>query len=125
MDFLPLALTVPVVSLLIGLCFGFVLESSGFGDSRRLAAQFYFTEMRVLKVMFTAIVVCMLGLVWIWSMGLLDFDRIDDDEKRTHLKNIATSWTIDRDDVDLLRETARELLASDIEFQELMQGLER
>jgi hypothetical protein len=37
---------------LIGFAFGFVLEISGFGNSKKLAAQFYFTEMTVLKVMF-------------------------------------------------------------------------
>ena len=49
-----------LVYLGIGFGFGFILESSGFGDSRKLAAQFYFRELRVLKVMFTAIVVAML-----------------------------------------------------------------
>ena len=44
---------------LIGSAFGFTLEMSGFGDSRKLAAQFYFTELTVLKVMFTAIAVAM------------------------------------------------------------------
>jgi len=28
---------------LVGFAFGFTLEMSGFGDSRKLAAQFYFT----------------------------------------------------------------------------------
>jgi len=58
----------------IGFCFGFILESSGFGDSRRLAAQFYFSELRVLKVMFTAIVVAMLLVFWASALGLLDYD---------------------------------------------------
>ena len=49
-----------LVYLAIGFCFGFILESSGFGDSRILAAQFYFRRLNVLKVMFTAIVVAMI-----------------------------------------------------------------
>jgi hypothetical protein len=60
----------------IGFCFGFILESSGFGDSRRLAAQFYFSELRVLKVMFTAIVVAMLLIFWATALGLLDYDEL-------------------------------------------------
>ena len=44
---------------LIGFAFGFTLEMSGFGNSRKLAAQFYFTDLTVLKVMFTAIVTAM------------------------------------------------------------------
>jgi hypothetical protein len=60
----------------IGFCFGFILESSGFGDSRKLAAQFYFSELRVLKVMFTAIVVAMLLVFWATALGLLDYDEL-------------------------------------------------
>lgn len=69
----PFSLAAPVVALLFGFAFGFVLERSGFGDARRLAAQFYLTEMRVLKVMFTAIVTCLLLVTLASSVGLLDF----------------------------------------------------
>ncbi len=65
-----------LVYLGIGFCFGFILESSGFGDSRRLAAQFYFSDLRVLKVMFTAIVVAMLLVFWATALGLLDYDDL-------------------------------------------------
>ena len=44
---------------LVGFAFGYTLEMSGFGDSRKLAAQFYFTELTVFKVMFTAIITAM------------------------------------------------------------------
>jgi len=49
-----------LVFLVIGFGFGFVLESSGFNHSPTLAAQFYFKDLRVFKVFFTAIVVGML-----------------------------------------------------------------
>jgi hypothetical protein len=65
-----------LIYLGIGFAFGFVLESTGFGDSRRLAAQFYFSENRVLKVMFTAIVVAMTLVFWASALGLLDYDEI-------------------------------------------------
>ena len=64
------------VFFLIGIGFGAVLEMSGFGDSRKLAAQFYFKEMRVLKVMFTAIVVAMVLIFLSSSLGLLDFRAV-------------------------------------------------
>lgn len=64
------------VFLLIGMGFGAVLEMSGFGDSRKLAAQFYFKDMTVLKVMFTAIIVAMVLIFAFSSLGLLDFERI-------------------------------------------------
>lgn len=49
-------------SFLIGIAFGLALEKAGFGSSRRLAGIFYFRDMTVLKVMFTAVIVAMLGI---------------------------------------------------------------
>jgi hypothetical protein len=65
---LGLAVAVP-----IGIGFGFVLERSGFGSSKKLVGQFYGTDMTVLKVMFTAIVTAMLGMVILSGAGLFDF----------------------------------------------------
>jgi rhodanese-related sulfurtransferase/uncharacterized membrane protein (DUF485 family) len=61
---------------LIGFAFGFTLEMSGFGDSRKLAAQFYFTELTVLKVMFTAIVTAMVLTFGAVGLGILDFSQV-------------------------------------------------
>ena len=61
---------------LIGFAFGFTLEMSGFGNSRKLAAQFYFTEMTVLKVMFTAIIVAMVLTFGASALGILDFGQV-------------------------------------------------
>jgi hypothetical protein len=61
---------------LIGFAFGFVLEISGFGNSKKLAAQFYFTEMTVLKVMFTAIVVAMVLIAIATGLGILDINQV-------------------------------------------------
>ncbi len=64
------------VYLLVGVGFGAVLEASGFGDSRKLSAQFYFRDLTVLKVMFGAIVVAMVLLFGASAAGLVDFPRI-------------------------------------------------
>jgi hypothetical protein len=61
---------------ILGFAFGFVLEISGFGNSKKLAAQFYFKEMTVLKVMFTAIVVAMVLIFAAVGLGLLDFNLV-------------------------------------------------
>ena len=61
---------------LIGFTFGYTLEMSGFGDSRKLAAQFYFTELTVLKVMFTAIVTAMVLLFGAVGLGILNFEQV-------------------------------------------------
>jgi rhodanese-related sulfurtransferase len=64
------------VYLAIGIAFGWVLEIAGFGVSTKLAAQFYFKEMTVLKVMFTGIVVAMLLVFLATGLGLLDYNLI-------------------------------------------------
>jgi rhodanese-related sulfurtransferase len=61
---------------LIGFAFGFVLEISGFGNSKKLAAQFYFKDMTVLKVMFGAIVTAMVLLFLSSALGILDFNLV-------------------------------------------------
>ncbi|MEZ4591771.1 MAG: YeeE/YedE thiosulfate transporter family protein [Chloroflexota bacterium] len=65
-----------VVYLLVGFSFGYVLEIAGFGNSKKLAAQFYFKEMTVLKVMFSAIVVAMVLIFSASAFGLLDYNLI-------------------------------------------------
>ena len=52
-----------IVAFAIGIGFGWFLERAGFGNARKLMAQFYLTDMTVFKVMFSAIVVAMLGIV--------------------------------------------------------------
>src|ERR1035437_10830823 len=65
-----------VVAAIIGIGFGFALERGGFGNARILAAQFYFYNMRVLKVMFTAIITAMLGLFYFTWIGWLDLSLV-------------------------------------------------
>ena len=60
----------------IGFAFGYTLEMAGFGDSRKLAAQFYFTELTVIKVMFTAIAVAMTLLFGAVGLGLLELSHV-------------------------------------------------
>jgi rhodanese-related sulfurtransferase len=64
------------LALLVGLGFGAALESSGFGDSRRLAAQFYGRDMTVLNVMFTAIITAAVLIVLGSALGWVDFSRL-------------------------------------------------
>lgn len=65
-----------IVFFLSGLFFGVVLELAGFGDSRKLAAQFYFHDMRVLKTMFTGIIVACLLIFLFYFIGWMDFGKI-------------------------------------------------
>ena len=65
-----------VVYLFIGIAFGATLESAGFGNSKKLAAQFYFKDLTVFKVMFTAIIVAMTLIFLSSAAGLLDYNLI-------------------------------------------------
>ncbi len=64
------------IYLLIGLLFGATLETAGFGNSKKLAAQFYFKDLTVFKVMFTAIVVACTLIFLSSSVGLLDYNLV-------------------------------------------------
>jgi rhodanese-related sulfurtransferase len=65
-----------VTAIGLGFLFGFSLERAGFGNARKLAAQFYLQDMTVFKVMFTAILVAMVGLYSLSAVGLLDMARM-------------------------------------------------
>jgi uncharacterized membrane protein YedE/YeeE len=65
-----------IVAFVTGIAFGFVLERAGFGNVRKLTAQFYFTDLSVFKVMFTAIVTAMVGLFYLAWMGILDLSLV-------------------------------------------------
>lgn len=65
-----------LVAFLVGIGFGFFLERAGFGSARKLAAQFYFTDLTVFKVMFTAVVTALLGMFWLSWIGFLDLSQV-------------------------------------------------
>lgn len=65
-----------LVFLVIGFLFGYVLEIAGFGNALKLAPQFYFKDMTVLKVMFGAIIVAMVLIFLSTGLGLLDYKLI-------------------------------------------------
>jgi hypothetical protein len=65
-----------IVAFLIGIGFGWFLERAGFGNARKLMAQFYLTDMAVFKVMFTAVVTAMLGVTYLAWAGWLDLSLI-------------------------------------------------
>jgi uncharacterized protein len=69
------ALDLPI-ALLIGIGFGFFLERAGFGSARKLVAQFYLTDLAVFKVMFTAIVTAMVGVVLLNRVGFVDIEQL-------------------------------------------------
>ncbi|MGD8322064.1 MAG: YeeE/YedE thiosulfate transporter family protein, partial [Gemmatimonadota bacterium] len=65
-----------LTAIVLGFFFGLALERGGFGNARKLAAQFYLYDMTVFKVMFTAILVAMVGLYTLSGLGLVDLSRL-------------------------------------------------
>ncbi len=65
-----------LLAFIVGIGFGFVLESSGFSSSRKLAGMFYGYDTTVLKVFFTAALVSMLGLLFFSLFGWVDLDLV-------------------------------------------------
>jgi uncharacterized membrane protein YedE/YeeE len=61
-----------LAALVVGTGFGFALERAGLGSARKLVGQFYGRDFSVLKVMFSALLVAMLGVFWLGRFGLLD-----------------------------------------------------
>lgn len=64
------------LAVALGFGFGFALERAGFGSARKLTAVFYFYDMSVVKVMFTAIVTAMAGLFLLSAAGVLDLSEL-------------------------------------------------
>jgi hypothetical protein len=64
------------LAVVLGIGFGFFLERGGLGSARKLTAQFYFVDMSVFKVMFSAIITAMLGLFWLSWIGFLDLSLV-------------------------------------------------
>ena len=60
----------------IGVVFGFALFHSGFTDSRRIAWAFYFKDVGVPVVMFSAIATGMLGLWGMSLIGIIDISQV-------------------------------------------------
>ena len=65
-----------IIAFVIGIGFGFFLERAGFGSGRKLAAQFYFRDLSVLKVMFTAIITAMTGVYLLSRLGMMDLSLV-------------------------------------------------
>lgn len=65
-----------VIAIVIGIAFGFVLESSGFSSSRKLAGVFYGYDFAVLKVFFTAALVAIIGILYMDYLGYIDMSLL-------------------------------------------------
>jgi len=65
-----------IIGFIIGLLFGTALEKAGFGNARKLTAQFYLHDWAVFKVMFTAVVTAMVLVMASAAIGLIDLGEV-------------------------------------------------
>ncbi|NEW81837.1 MAG: YeeE/YedE family protein [Mariniphaga sp.] len=63
-------------AVIIGMGFGFALESSGFSSSRKIIGTFFAYDFVVVKVFFTAAIVASIGLLYFNYLGLVDFSTL-------------------------------------------------
>ncbi len=65
-----------IFAVILGMGFGFALESSGFSSSRKIIGTFFGYDFVVLKVFFTAAIVASIGLLYLNYLGLVDFSLL-------------------------------------------------
>jgi uncharacterized membrane protein YedE/YeeE len=64
-----------LIGAIIGVGFGFLLEASGFTNTRKLAGVFYGYDATVIKVFFTAAVTALIGLFIMHNLGWIDVTK--------------------------------------------------
>lgn len=65
-----------VLAVVLGMAFGFVLESSGFSSSRKIMGTFFGYDFVVLRVFFTAAITAMVGILYFDHIGIMDFSML-------------------------------------------------
>jgi uncharacterized protein len=68
-----------LVSLVLGVAFGFFLERAGFGSARNLTSIFILRDFRVFRVMFSAVITGMLGTQLLGALGVMDLGLLEFD----------------------------------------------
>jgi hypothetical protein len=66
-----------IIAILVGIAFGYIMESSGFSSSRKLVGVFYGYDFAVLRVFFTAAITASLGLLFMDYFGWIDMAALD------------------------------------------------
>jgi uncharacterized protein len=69
-------MAVSVITLFLGVFFGFSLNKAGLTKYHKIVNVFRFTDMAVLQFMMTALVVAMIGLYGLRGLGLITFPTV-------------------------------------------------
>lgn len=65
-----------IIAILIGFAFGYILQSVGMGNSRKISAMFYGNDWAVMRIMFTAVITAMILTYLAFYLGLLDITLV-------------------------------------------------
>jgi uncharacterized membrane protein YedE/YeeE len=65
-----------IIAIILGIGFGFSLNKAGLTKYHKIANQFRFTDMTILKYMMTAIIVAMTGLYIFRGLGWVTFPTV-------------------------------------------------
>jgi uncharacterized protein len=69
-------MAVSMITLFLGVFFGFSLNKAGLTKYHKIVNVFRFTDMAVLQFMMTALVVAMIGLYGLRGLGLITFPTV-------------------------------------------------
>lgn len=61
-----------VFAVLIGMAFGFIMESTGFSSSRKIAGSFYGYDFTMLRFFLTAAITALIGILYMDYFGWID-----------------------------------------------------
>ena len=64
------------IAVLIGIAFGYILQSVGMGNSRKIAAMFYGEDWAVMRIMFSAVITAMVLTYLAYYLGFLDISLV-------------------------------------------------
>lgn len=65
-----------IIAILIGFAFGYILQSVGMGNSRKISAMFYGKDWAVMRVMFSAVITAMVLTYLSYYLGLIDLSLV-------------------------------------------------
>jgi len=66
-----------ILGFISGIFFGWILESAGLANAKKISGIFYLKDFTVPKVMFTAIVTVIIGVYYMDILGLLDMGLLE------------------------------------------------
>ena len=65
-----------VVAVILGFCFGYLVENTGFANAKNFTAAFYSTNWRVYEILFSAILTAMILTYLAFYLGFLDISLV-------------------------------------------------